>query len=91
MFAFYFGFLKNTLNKNIAKCNNTITECLSACSGYASSGPIHCHLYATMLLKHTAYMHTFRYRNLFIVIIQEMTHMRSISTHEFRVLMARQK
>ena len=38
-----------------------------------------------------AFSHTLWYRNLLIVIIQEMTQMRSIHTHEFRVLMALQK
>ena len=69
----------------------TITECLSARSGFARSGPIYCHLYATILLMPTAYRHTSWHRDLFIVIIQEMTHMRFIPTHEFRVLMAREK
>ena len=69
----------------------TITECLSARSGFSRSVPIYCHLYATILLMPTAYRHTSRHRNVLIVIIQETTHMRSIHTHEFRVLMARQK
>ena len=57
----------------------------------ARSGPIYCHLYATILLMPTPYRHTSWYQYLFIVMIQEMTHMRYIPTHEFRVLMARQK
>ena len=69
----------------------TITECLLARSGFAHSGPICYHLYATILLMPTAYRHTSWYRNLLILFIQEKTHMRSIPTDEFRVLMARRK
>ena len=58
----------------------SITECLSARSGFARTVPIYCHLYATVLLIPTAYSHTLWFRNLFIVIIQEMTHVRSIVT-----------
>ena len=45
-----------------------ITVCLLARSGFARSGPIYCHIYATILLMPTAYRHTSWYRNLFIVI-----------------------
>ena len=37
----------------------TITECLLARSGFARSGHIYCHLYATILLMPTAYRHTY--------------------------------
>ena len=47
----------------------TITECLLARSGFARSGPIYCHLYATSLLMPTAYRHTSWYPNLFILVI----------------------
>ena len=60
----------------------TITECLSALTGFSRSGPIYCHPHATKLLMPTAYRNTLWYRNLFIMSIQEMTHMRSIPTHE---------
>ena len=36
----------------------TITECLTARSGFARSCPIYCHLYATILLMPTAYRHS---------------------------------
>ena len=78
-------------NKKKPPLTYIITEYLLARSGFARSGPIYSHLYATILLMPTAYVHTLWYRNLFIVIIQEMTHMRSFPTHEFRLLMARQK
>ena len=52
----------------------------SARSGIARNVPIYCHLYATILLMSTANMHTSWYLNLFIVIFQEMTHVRSIVT-----------
>ena len=60
----------------------TITDCLSARSGFARSGPIHCHVYATILWMPTAYRHTLWYRSLFIVVIREMTHVRSIVTND---------
>ena len=57
-----------------------IIECLSDCSGFARIVPFCFHLYATILLMSTAYRHTLWYWNLFNVIVQEMTHMRSIVT-----------
>ena len=49
----------------------TITEYLLTRSGFARSGPIYCHLYATILLMPTAYRHTSWYQNLFIVIFKK--------------------
>ena len=50
-----------------------IIERLSSRSGFACSIPFFWHPYATVLLMSTAFSHTLWYRNLFVVIIQEMT------------------
>ena len=58
----------------------TINEYLSACSGFARTIAIYCQPNGTILLMSTAYRHTLWTRNLFIVIIQQITHVRSIVT-----------
>ena len=56
----------------------TINECFSARCSFSRSVPTYSHLYATVLHIPKAYMHTLWYWNSFIMIIPEMTYMRTI-------------